>query len=80
MAKVPTPPKKKNKKGSPSDLGNTTPTGRTNLSKPSSNDSVCLNFKINAEFAKEWKIYCATNEFKQVDLFKEMFDYWKANH
>ena len=78
MVKV--PPPKKNTKGSPASLGSTTPVGKNNLSKPSSDDLVSLNFKINAEFAKDWKVFCAVNDFKQVELFKEMFDFWKANH
>ena len=71
-----TPPKKPTKgKGTPPE----TPKGATsktigNTSKPSSSDYVSLNFCVEAEFRKEFKLFAAMHDQPMTDLLKEAFD------
>lgn len=56
------------------------PSGQENSQKKSSGSLVNINFKTDGEFAKDWKVYCVTNDVSQVDQFKKMFDFWKQHH
>ena len=74
--KTPPPPKKKkSSKGEP-------PKGkesRSNLTKPEPGKTVDLNFKVPAEFRKNFKIAAATQGIKQVELLYEIFEYWSQS-
>ncbi len=62
--KTPPPPKKKPRKGEPPAKNKT----RSNLTKPETAKLVDLNFKVPAEFRKDFKIAAATQELKQIEL------------
>lgn len=70
--KPPPPPKKKTSKGEPPKSSET----RSNLVKPEPAKLVDLNFKVPAEFRKDFKIAAATHGIKQVELLQEIFEYW----
>ena len=70
--KTPPPPKKKSGKGEPPKSNET----RSNLVKPEPAKLVDLNFKVPAEFRKDFKIAAATQGLKQVELLQEIFEYW----
>jgi hypothetical protein len=70
--KTPPPPKKKSAKGEPPRSSET----RSNLMKPEPAKLVDLNFKVSAEFRKDFKIAAATHGIKQVELLQEIFEYW----
>ena len=70
--KTPPPPKKKSGKGEPPKSSET----RSNLAKPEPAKLVDLNFKVPAEFRKDFKIAAATQGLKQVELLQEIFEYW----
>jgi hypothetical protein len=70
--KTPPPPKKKSAKGEPPKSSET----RSNLMKPEPAKLVDLNFKVSAEFRKDFKIAAATHGIKQVELLQEIFEYW----
>jgi hypothetical protein len=70
--KPPPPPKKKTSKGEPPKSSET----RSNLVKPEPAKLVDLNFKVTAEFRKDFKIAAATHGIKQVELLQEIFEYW----
>uniref|UniRef100_A0AB39C9T4 Uncharacterized protein n=1 Tax=Aliivibrio phage vB_Alvi_H905 TaxID=3234039 RepID=A0AB39C9T4_9VIRU len=74
-----TRPPKKQTKGAPP-VTTTAPSGQENTKKPEPGSTAPLNFKPDAAFVKEWKVYCVTNDISQIDLFKKMFEYWKENH
>ena len=66
----------KNKKGEPPKINET----RGNLTKPSANRLVALNFKIPAEFKKDFKITAATQGITQSELLQQAFQSWKARN
>ncbi|MFM2312726.1 MAG: hypothetical protein RLZZ04_2002 [Cyanobacteriota bacterium] len=70
--KTPPPPNKKSAKGEPPKSSET----RSNLTKPEPARLVDLNFKVPAEFRKDFKIAAATHGIKQVELLQEIFEYW----
>lgn len=70
--KTPPPPKKKSSKGEPPKNNET----RSNLVKPEPAKTVDLNFKVSAEFKKNFKIAAATQGISQKDLLQEIFEYW----
>jgi hypothetical protein len=45
-----------------------------NTSKPSSSDYVALNFSVDAEFRKEFKLFAAMHGVPMTDLLKEAFE------
>lgn len=53
---------------------------RRNLSKPQPEKIVALNFRVPAEFKKEFKIASATNGITQSELLQQAFDEWKKRH
>ena len=65
MAKM--APPKKSTKGTP------VVQPSNNLSKGSSEDFVGLNFKVEAEFRREFKTFAAEHDLKMNDLLKRSF-------
>lgn len=51
-----------------------------NTSKPSSSDYVALNFSVDAEFRKEFRLLAATRDMPMTDLLKEGFELLKAKY
>lgn len=45
-----------------------------NTSKPSSSDLVALNFKVDSEFHKEFKMFAAMHGMSMVELLKQSFE------
>ena len=74
--KTPPPPKKKSTKGEPPQSSAT----KSNLDKPEPGKMVALNFKVPAEFRKDFKIAAVTHGKSQVDLLYEIFEYWSQSH
>lgn len=74
--KPPPPKKKRNSKGEPPKNSET----RSNLGKPEPGKTVDLNFKVSAEFKKDFKIAAVTKGMTQKDLLKEIFEYWSENN
>lgn len=73
--KTPPPPNKKSSKGEPPQSSET----RSNLTKPEPAKLVDLNFKVPAEFRKDFKIAAATHGIKQVELLHEIFESWSQS-
>lgn len=71
-----TPPKKPTKgKGTPpAAVASTAAKNLGNTSKPSSSDYVALNFSVDAEFRKEFKLFAAMHGIPMTDLLKEAFE------
>lgn len=72
---VPQPPKA-NKKGEPPSRDET----RRNLAKPDPVENVPLNFRVPAEFAKDFRIACAVHDLHQYELLQQAFEEWKKRH
>lgn len=72
MATKTPPPPKKSSKGEPPKSNQT----RSNLTKPEPAKLVDLNFKVSAEFKKDFKIAAATQGITQKDLLQEVFEHW----
>jgi hypothetical protein len=73
MATKPPPPPKKTTKGEPPP----TEVGRDNLKKPEPGGTVDLNFKVSAEFRKNFKIASVEQGMTQAALLKELFRFWQ---
>ena len=76
MAKAPPPPRKKSHKGEPPTNQET----KANLNKPEPGELANLNFKVPATFKRDFKIAAATYGMSQVELLKEIFEFWSENH
>lgn len=48
-----------------------------NLTKPQPGLTVGLNFKVEAEFRRDFKIEAAMHGLNQIELLQEMFTLWK---
>jgi hypothetical protein len=48
-----------------------------NLHKPGHDDLTPLNFKVPAEFARDFKVYAAMHNMKLVELLKASFEAFK---
>ena len=48
-----------------------------NLTKPQPGQTVGLNFKVPAEFRRDFKIEAAMHGLNQIELLQEMFALWK---
>ena len=75
MAKAPPPPRKSQKGEPPSPEES-----KANLNKPEPGELANLNFKVPATFKRDFKIAAATYGMSQVDLLKEIFEFWSSNH
>ena len=58
----------KSRKGTPP------PAPASNLRKPTPDELIPLNFKVPAEFARDFKVYAAMHDMKLIDLLKASFD------
>jgi hypothetical protein len=63
-------------KGEPPARGET----RDNVQKPELARMVALNFRVPAEFKKNFKIAAATYGVKQSDLLQQAFAEWLQRH
>lgn len=75
--KPPPPPRKSTKtnKGEPPAIDET----KSNLEKPEPGETTNLNFKVSAEFKKDFKIAAATYGCTQVELLQRIFKFWTEN-
>jgi hypothetical protein len=73
---LPPPPGKPSRKGEPPSLDAT----KGNLDKPEPGGQANLNFKVSAEFKRDFKIAAATIGKSQVDFLQEVYEYWARNH
>lgn len=74
--KLPPPPRKTDPKGTPPERTET----KENLSKPEPGESVALNFRVPAEFKRDFKIASATIGIKQSELLQQAFRLWEEKH
>lgn len=83
MAKPPPPPAR-------NDANTSTPTGRKgeapspigvvhNLKKPQTGELKPLNFKVDPEFHREFKLYAASQGISMLELLREGFDLVKQH-
>lgn len=63
-------------KGTPP-TGSETPSGQENTQKV---EQKPINFKTDAEFVREWRVWCASHDISQIEQFKQMFAFWKKHH
>ncbi|MHC5718364.1 MAG: hypothetical protein ACYTX0_41365 [Nostoc sp.] len=76
MSTKPPPPPRKPSKGEPPSIKET----KDNLDKPDPGETANLNFKVPAEFKRDFKIAAATYGCTQVELLQRVFKYWTDNH
>lgn len=84
MATKPPPPPRKGKGNPPTtskkgDPPKTTET-RSNLNKPEPGKTVDMNFKVPAEFKRDFKITAAIHGISQKDLLMEIFREWSQRN
>lgn len=72
----PPPPRRQETKGEPPDRIQT----RDNLVKPEPAESVALNFRVPAEFKRDFKIAAATQGITQSELLQQAFTEWRQRH
>lgn len=70
------PPPKSSKKGEPPRVTET----RGNLEKPEPTKIVPLNFRVSAEFKKDFKIASAVLGITQSELLQRIFEDWKERN
>ncbi|GAB5480142.1 MAG: hypothetical protein Marn2KO_36090 [Marinobacter nauticus] len=70
--KPPPPPRKAAPKGAPPARGET----KTNLAKPQPAEIVALNFRVPADFKRDFKVAAATMGITQSELLKQAFRLW----
>ncbi|MBL1203110.1 MAG: hypothetical protein FWK04_29575 [Nostoc sp. GBBB01] len=75
MSTKPPPPPGKGSKGEPPSIEQT----KSNLQKLEPGETVNLNFKVPAEFKRDFKIAAATYGCTQVELLQRIFKYWTDN-
>lgn len=75
MAKIPPPKPAKSKKGSPP----TPQQAPANLDKSDPSDLKPLNFKVPAEFHREFKTYAATHAMSMLELLRQGFELVKKH-
>lgn len=71
--KTPPPPKNANK-GEPPSREKT----KKNLSNPEPGQTVALNFKVSADFKKDFKVAAAIHGITQSELLKQAFRIWDS--
>lgn len=76
MAKI---SRKPNRKGTPPKIEEAS-TNLTNLPKKQTGIRKDLNFKVDADFKKEFKQYAMDKDITMHDLLIKMFDYYKTNN
>ncbi len=75
------PPTSKNKlnKGAPPTDNNETAAVGNNIKKPASGEYRPLNFKVDAEFSREFRTFAASNDLKLIVLLREAFELYKKH-
>jgi len=74
MAKIAKPNSAKKRKGSPPKEENAS----RNLTKPTNQELKPLNFKVPAEFRKQYKQYALDHDITMVELLLRSFEYYKS--
>ena len=74
--KTPPPPRKAAPKGQPPKKVE----AKANLAKPEPSEIVALNFRVPAEFEKDYKIAAATLGITQSDLLQQTFRLWQQKN
>jgi hypothetical protein len=74
--KPPPPPRKIADKGEPPERIET----RENLTKPEPGNMVALNFRVPAEFKKDFKVAAATAGITQSELLAQAYKLWNQKH
>jgi hypothetical protein len=72
----PAPPNRVKTKGDPPARAEI----RDNLSKPEPSEIVALNFRVPAEFKKDFKIAAATYGITQSELLQQLFKEWRQRY
>jgi hypothetical protein len=72
--KLPTPPKGKSKGAPPSKNSI-----KNNIDKPEPSTIVALNFRVSADFKKDFKIAAATAGITQSELLQKTFRFWEES-
>jgi hypothetical protein len=72
----PPPPRRSEPKGEPPERTYT----RHNLVKPEPAETVALNFRVSAEFKRDFKIAAATQGITQSELLQQAFAEWRQRH
>jgi len=72
----PPPPRKTDPKGQPPQKSET----KTNLAKPEPSEIVALNFRVPAEFKRDYKIAAATLGITQSELLQQTFRFWQQKN
>lgn len=71
----PPPPRRQTNKGEPPKSVET----RSNLETPQADELANLNFKVPAEFKRDFKIAAAQRGITQVELLQEVFAFWSQH-
>jgi hypothetical protein len=74
--KTPPPPRRQADKGEPPTVSEI----RANLDKPEPGKTENLNFKVPAEFKKDFRIAAAQKGISLVELLQETFRYWSQHN
>ncbi|PJE78171.1 hypothetical protein CI610_02902 [invertebrate metagenome] len=75
-----TPPKSSKGKAIIKKKGTPPITHNNNLEKPASGELVPLNFKIEPELVRDFKVFAAMHDMKLVELFRKSFENYKKTH
>lgn len=76
MATKTPPPPRKPTKGEPPAIDQ----AKANLEKPEPGETVNLNFKVPAEFKRDFKIAAATQGCSQIELLQRAFKFWSEHN
>ena len=74
MAKISKPSSANRKGAPPPELE-----ASTNLTRTPNEDLKPLNFKVSAEFKREFKTYAAVNDMSMVQLLQDCFEHYKRS-
>lgn len=74
MAKIQKPNSAKRRKGTPPKEEEAS----RNLTKPSNQELKPLNFKVAAEFKKDFKLYALEHDISMVELLQRAFKFYKS--
>ena len=72
----PPPPRRQRTKGEPPERVET----RNNLAKPEPTGAVALNFRVSAEFKRDFKVAAATHGVTQSELLQLAFRQWRERN
>ena len=73
------PPKNKPSKGAPPTDNNETGAVGNNIKKPASGEYKPLNFKVDAEFNREFRTFAASHDMKLNELLREAFELYREH-